>query len=104
MAKWSKNTEEEIMLLIKDWLKHQGKTQKNLKESLHSDSERINSLLDSLSEEYASGGLPKLVNKLCSIEEAWIEGNTNKSLSRTDEDPFSQLDLLLEELKEDYPS
>ena len=101
MMKWSQQIEEEITQLLKDWLKSLGKTQKDLRNSLFADSERMSSLLNSLKKEYSKGGLPYVVSKLCEIEEDW--SNTNEALpdGKDKLDPFSQLDLLLEELNED---
>ena len=92
--------EVEITLLIKDWLKQKGKTQKDLRKVLNASSDRMPSLLESLKKEYHQGGLPKLASVLCKIEEAWSVNNQIFS-DETKSDPFSQLDLLLEELKED---
>ena len=101
MGKWNKQIELEITLLLKDWLKQKGKTQKDLKKILNSSSDRMPSIMEILKKEYNSGGLPKLAKTLCSIEEEWSNNYQCINDTSTPTDPFSQLDLLLEEIQED---
>ena len=101
MTKWNKEIEEEVTLLVKDWLKQKKRTQKDLKRILNASSERMPVLLEILESEFAAGGLPQLLSILCSAEESWEEGNEIKEPEKSVSDPFGQLDLLLEELKED---
>ena len=102
MAKWDNKIEEEIILLIKDWLKQKGKTQKDLRKSLNASSERMPSLVENLKREYISGGLPRLAKVLCDIESSWSQGSINQVYEKKiNSDPFGQLDLLLEEIQED---
>ncbi len=101
MKRWTKEIENEISLLLKDWLKQQGKTQKDLKKSLNASSERMNALIEVLHNEYLSGGIPKVAARLCEIESNWSNLNQTISGKQSSLDPFSQLDLLLEELQED---
>ena len=100
--KWSQKIEDELTLLIKDWLKQQNKTQKDLKRSLDVDSERMPALIRSLQKDYSEGGMTKLAARLCSIEKEWASqiNSAPKLTSSSNSDPFGQLDLLLEELKE----
>ncbi len=101
MAKWNKEIEEEITLLVKDWLKQNKKTQKDLKRFLNASSERMPVLIDTLRIEFSKGGLPQLVSILCAAEDSWAESNQINRSEADLSDPFGQLDLLLEELKED---
>ncbi len=101
MVKWNKTLEDKITLLIKDWLKQQKKTQKDLKRVLNANSERMPVLIETLKSEYSEGGLPQLVSVLCAIEESWGKSNEPNRSEEVFADPFDQLDLLLEELKED---
>ncbi len=101
MAKWTQEIEEEITLLIKEWLKQKGKTQKDLKASIGADSERMPILLKVFQEEYTSGGLPKLAALLCAIDQSWSVNNSQNIKKHKNQDPFGQLDLLLQEIKED---
>tara|TARA_B100000029_G_scaffold279283_1_gene273538 strand:+ start:22 stop:357 length:336 start_codon:yes stop_codon:yes gene_type:complete len=111
MAKWSDQIENELTLLIKDWLKAQGRTQADLRKSLDAVSTRMPSLVDELKKEYLQGGLPKIASRLCNIEERWRSNqslNTYKEVEENHQsksiDPFGQLDLLLEEIREDCES
>ena len=101
MNKWNKEIEEEVTLLVKDWLKQKNKTQKDLKRILNASSERMPVLIDTLKLEYSTGGLSQLLKVLCAAEEYWEQGNQIKQSEEIISDPFGQLDLLLEELKED---
>ena len=101
MAIWSKRIEDEITLLIKEWLKHHNKTQKDLRMSLQADSERMPALIEVLKRDFSKGGIQKLVDRLCSIEKIWKSGQGLDQQQTNGHDPFGQLDLLLEELKED---
>ena len=72
MKQWDSTMEEDITSLVKDWLKQQGKTQKDLKKILNADSDRMPTLIENIKREYDFGGLPKLAALLCKIEEAWL--------------------------------
>ena len=102
MPKWSKHIEEELIALLKDWLKNKGKTQADLRESLNASSSRMPALIEVLQKEYSSGGIQKVAARLCLVEEYWSKNPQNNQISSESSDPFNQLDLLLEELKEDY--
>ena len=109
MSQWSQETEDELILLIKDWLKAQGRTQADLRESLQADSARMHALIDALKKEFLKGGLPKVAARLCKVEEAWTNGSkevgeTEKNNINKSTDPFGQLDLLLEKIREDCES
>ena len=105
MTKWTQILEEELTLLIKDWLKHNGKTQVDLRDQLKSNSSRMPTLIESLRKEYSLGGMQKVAQKLCEIENDWsLQTHKNKEIlsgEKETSDPFNQLDLLLEELRED---
>jgi len=105
MPKWTQDLKEELTLLIKDWLKHNGKTQIDLREHLGANSSRMPALLESLKKEYSLGGIPKVAQKLCEVENDWsLQTQNNKenlSAEKESTDPFNQLDLILEELRED---
>ena len=109
MLQWSEQIEEELILLLKDWLKAQGRTQADLKKSLKADSTRMHALLIVLKNEYLQGGLPKVASRLCKIEETWatniqIEKKKEDNSPEKSIDPFDQLDLLLEEIRDDCDS
>ena len=101
MTKWSKRLEEDLTILLKDWLKNQSKTQSDLRESFKTSSSRINVLLEVLKEDYLLGGIAKIADRLCSIEANWKNSKEDDQKKLNSSDPFNQLDLLLEELKKD---
>ena len=71
MSQWSNQIEEELTLLLKEWLKSQGRTQADLKKILKADSSRIQSLLDVLKKDFYKKGLPEVAARLCMVEENW---------------------------------
>ena len=101
--------EDELVVVLKDWLKHQGRTQADLRRSLRASSTRMPALLEVLEREHRQGGLPKLAARLCAIDAEWSQ--TPGSIEATDgtaindaHDPFGQLDLLLQEIRDDSVS
>ena len=81
MPKWTQKLEEDLTLLIKDWLKHNGKTQVDLREHLKTNSSRMPALIESLRKEYSLGGIPKVAQKLCEIENDWsLQTHKNKEI------------------------
>ena len=106
MSTWSDEFEQDLTHVLKDWLKHQGRTQADLRRNLRAVSTRMPALLEVLEQEHQRNGLPGLATRLCLVEAEWqgedrAPGNTN---AQTSGDPFSQLDMLLQEIREDCPS
>ena len=101
MAIWSEEVEDELSALIKDWLKQKGRTQADLRRSLQALSTRMPSLIEVLKDEYSKGGLPKLAARLCEVEKDWSTKPVTPPDSVMPPDPFGQLDLLLQEIRED---
>ena len=98
--RWSKDIEEDLILLIKDWLRQTGRTQSELCQSLHLPSARMSTLIESLKKDFNSGGIPKIATRLCEVEEIWAkggEGNTQRSFELNSS---GQLDLLDEICKD----
>ena len=102
MENWTSDTEKELTQIIKDWLKQKGKTQAQFKYILNSETSRMPALIEKLKEEYLLGGLPKLASKLCQIESEWISNEDPIQQDSQKEDPFGQLDLVLQEIIEEY--
>ena len=98
MSQWTTEFEEELTLLIKDWLKTQGHTQADLGRILQATSTRMPAILEVLKKEHRLGGLQRMIKRLCEIEAEWTK---NSSESEKPLDPFGQLDLLLEEIRDD---
>ena len=67
--RWSKGMEEDLTLLIKDWLRQTGRKQSELCERLNLPSARMPTLIESLKKDFNSGGIPKIANRLCEVEE-----------------------------------
>ena len=106
MNPWSPDVEEELALVLKDWLKQQGRTQADLRRSLRATSTRMPALMQVLEMEHRLGGLPRVAAKLCSIEADWINNapahaSASAGDLATETDPFGQLDLLLREIRDD---
>ena len=104
MAAWTPDLEAELSQLLKDWLKQQGRTQADLRRSLKAVSTRMPALLEVLEREHRLNGLSGLVARLCHVEAEW-HGSDDRPAEATDQsDPFGQLDLLLQEIRQDCPS
>ena len=98
--RWSKDIEEDLILLIKDWLMQKGRTQSELCQSLNLPSARMPTLIESLKKDFNSGGIPKIANRLCEVEELWTNGEGGKTKKSFDLISSGQLDLL-DEICED---
>ena len=99
--RWSKDIEEDLILLIKDWLKQTGRTQSELCQTLNLPSARMQTLIESLKKDYHSGGIPKIANRLCEVEELWRnggEGNTKKNFELNSSGQLDLLDEICEDL------
>ncbi len=104
MSNWTAEINEEFEALLKEWLKQQRKTQADLSKSLQAMSTRMPALLEVLEREYRLGGLTKVAERLCQIEEEWETSEKEFSIkeNESDSDPFGQLDLILQEIQDDY--
>lgn len=103
MSGWTPEFEADLTLLLKDWLKQQGRTQSDLRRKLRAVSTRMPALLEVLERDYQLRGLAGLADRLCSVEAEWHGQPSNDSGdgAATEEDPFGQLDLLLREIRDD---
>ena len=103
MPGWTPEFESDLTLLLKDWLKQQGRTQADLRRSLRAVSTRMPALLEVLAREHRLHGLSGLATRLCQVEAEWhgeqTKGGLGESLGAAD--PFGQLDMLLQEIRED---
>ncbi len=100
MATWSTKDKDHLGIILKEWLKQQGHTQADLRRSLKASSSRMPAIIEVLEEGYRIGGLVRVVETLCKVEAEWSGSNAEKQ----DKDPFGQLDLILEEIREDCNS
>ena len=98
---WSKDIEEDLVLLIKDWLRQTGRTKSELCQSLHLPSARMQTLIESLKKDFSSGGIPKIAIRLCEVEEFWKNeprGERKKSLELNSSGQLDLLDEICEDL------
>ena len=103
MPGWSPDFENDLTQLLKDWLKGQGRTQADLRRSLRAASTRMPSILEELAQDYKVHGLQGLASRLCQVESEWHgeERPFDANAPKTATDPFGQLDLLLQEIRQD---
>jgi hypothetical protein len=95
---------EDLQLFLKDWLRHVGRTQSDLRRALRASSIRMPVLLEALQRIHSQQGLGGLAEHLCQIETLWrseeldpASGEVASPLPSTD--PMDQLDLLLDEIR-----
>ena len=98
--RWSKDIEEDLILLIKDWLRQTGRKQSELCQSLNLPSSKMPTLINFLKKDFVSGGIPKIANRLCEVEELWTNGGVAKAKKNFELNSSGQLDLL-DEICED---
>ncbi len=101
--RWSKEIEEDLILLIKDWLRQTGRTQSELCQSLNLPSSRIPILIDFLKKDFHSGGIQKIAYRLCEVEDLWEKGVVKKSEKKEkfklhDSEQLDLLDEICEDL------
>ncbi len=95
---------EDLQLFLKDWLRHTGRTQADLRRALRASSIRMPVLLDALQRIHAQQGLGGLAEHLCEIETLWRSEENNPvpeaaPAPRNMPNPLDQLDLLLDEIR-----
>lgn len=108
MAALSSEQREELQAFLKDWLRHAGRSQADLRRALRVSSVRMPVLIDALDRTYSQGGIVELVHRLCAIEAAWhsedqaavLQGLEPGSVAPADLG-LEQLDLLLQEIRQE---
>jgi hypothetical protein len=96
---------DDLQSFLKDWLRHSGRTQADLRRALRASSIRMPVLLDELARVYSRDGITGLAQRLCDIESLWqgedqgIDGDDQPPISL--DDSLGQLDLLLQEIRLD---
>jgi len=104
MASLTSEQHDDLQAFIKDWLRHSGRTQADLRRALHASSIRMPVLMEVLASTYASQGLTGLAAQLCGIEDLWQGEDgweaSDDALPSLD-DSLGQLDLLLREIRMD---
>jgi hypothetical protein len=96
---------EDLQSFLKDWLRHTGRTQADLRRALQAASIRMPVLLEVLQRTHSREGLPGLAQQLCGVEELWQNedgaGQSDGAGLSGLEDPLGQLDLLLQEIRQE---
>ena len=96
---------DDLQAFLKDWLRHSGRTQADLRRALRASSIRMPVLLEELARVHSRDGLAGLAQRLCEIESLWqgedqgIDGDDQAPISL--DDSLGQLDLLLQEIRLD---
>ena len=104
MASLSSADLDDLQAFLKDWLRHTGRTQADLRRALQASSIRMPVLLEALQRTYSQRGLPGLAEQLCGIEERWQAEDGGAAASGPGMDlanSLGQLDLLLQEIRQD---
>lgn len=91
---------DQLQSLLRDWLRHNGRTQGDLRRALRAASIRMPVLVDALHRIYRQEGAAGLAVTLCGIEQQWQEEGPPTSFEAPD-DALGQLDLLLAEIRDD---
>ena len=105
MASLTADQLEDLQSFLKDWLRHSGRTQADLRRALRASSIRMPVLLEELARVHSRDGLTGLAQRLCEIEALWqgedqgFGADAQPTLAL--EDSLGQLDLLLQEIRLD---
>jgi hypothetical protein len=107
MAALSSDQLDELQVFLKDWLRHSGRTQADLRRALRAESLRMPVLLEELQRLHGQQGLRGVAERLCAIEALWQSeegGAASQDAEGSELDPLTQLDLdldaLLNEIRE----
>jgi hypothetical protein len=104
MASLTADQLDDLQAFLKDWLRHCGRTQADLRRALHAASIRMPVLVEELVRIHDTEGLPSLAARLCGIEALWQnEDDGDEDPMESVQDSFSQLDMLLQEIRADGP-
>lgn len=105
MSTFTSDELEDLQTFLKDWLRHAGRTQADLRRALQAGSIRMPVLLEVLQRTHSRDGLSGLADQLCRVEEVWQSedgagGPDDEGLTGL-EASLGQLDLLLQEIRQD---
>ena len=94
---------DDLQAFLKDWLRHTGRTQADLRRALRTASIRMPVLIEELHRIHRQQGLVALAERLCGIEAVWQgeDGDLPEdgAASGLLQDSMGQLDLLLEQIR-----
>lgn len=105
MSSLSAEQLDDLQSFLKDWLRHAGRTQADLRRALRASSIRMPVLVEELRQLHDRQGLLGLAERLCGIEQLW-QGEERGSLddladgSADLSNSLGQLDLLLQEIRQ----
>ena len=88
---------------LKDWLKQQGRTQADLRRSLRAISTRMPAILDVLQRDHQRMDWPVWPRDSAPWNPNGTTGKSHRRSLTHQGDPFSQLDVLLQEIRQDCP-
>ena len=105
MATLTADQLDDLQAFLKDWLRHAGRTQSDLRRALRASSIRMPVLLEELARTHSRDGLTGLAQRLCEIESLWHgedQGFTDDQPIPADlDESLGQLDMLLKEIRLD---
>lgn len=106
MSSLSEQQLEDLQAFLKDWLRHTGRTQADLRRALQAGSIRMPVLLEVLQHTWSQQGPVGLAERLCAVEERWQQedGAPAPALGGSPPADLGQLDLLLQEIRADRHS
>ena len=92
MNKLSSQEEKELIVFIKDWLRSNGYSQKDLSAQLKTKSSRTSDIISKLKDLYKKGGIVKVAENLIRIEQYWIstKSNNNNEENNNEECSYSE--------------
>ena len=93
MSKLSIQEEKELISFIKDWLKSNRFTQKDLANELSIKSSRTSEIILKIKELYKKGGMFNIAKNLINIEQKWLNNIKNDYRETKQTSTFNQLDI-----------
>lgn len=107
MSSLSAEQLDDLQDFLRDWLRHTGRTQADLRRALRAPSIRMPVLIEELRLIHSHQGLIALAETLCGIEQLWqledpaaVTGAAAEEEEDGLSDSFGQLDLLLREIRQ----
>ncbi len=103
MNKLSQQEEKELISFIKDWLKSNGFSQKDLAYELNINSVQMSGIILKIKEFHKKGGMFNVAKNLIKIEKNLLNAIKNGSLKTKQTLPYNQLDIdsLVQQINQD---
>ena len=93
MSKLSQQEEKELISFIKDWLKSNGFSQKDLAYELNINSVQMSGIILKIKEFHKKGGMFNIAKNLIKIEQNWLNNIKNDYPETKQAPPYNQLDI-----------